>query len=92
MGKTKDSRVRHIGIVWNNYPDNHLELLQEFYDKIKGNYFIVGYEIAPNTGTPHIQGYVQLSNRLDFKELLVRRTHPSIHINRCDGTVDESTP
>jgi len=90
MGKQKDSRVRHIGIVWNNYSDKHLELLQEFYDNIKGNYFIIGYEIAPNTGTPHIQGYIQLSNRLDFKEILSRRTHKSIHINRCDGTVEEN--
>lgn len=90
MGKTKDDRVRHIGLVWNNYLDNHLELLQEFFDKIKGNYFIIGYEIAPNTGTPHIQGYIQLSNRLSFKEILSRRTHKSIHINRCDGTVEEN--
>lgn len=90
MGKKKDDRVRHIGIIWNNYLDNHLELLQDFYDKLKGNYFVIGYEIAPTTGTPHVQGYIQLSNRLSFKEILARTTHKSIHINRCDGTVEEN--
>jgi hypothetical protein len=86
----KDNRVRHIGITWCNYPDNYLELLQSFSDSIKGNYFVIGHEIAPNTKTPHIQGYVQLSNRLDFKEILKRRPDSGIHINRCDGTVEDN--
>jgi len=86
----KDNRVRHVGITWNNYPDNYLELLQSFSDNIKGNYFVIGHEIAPNTKTPHIQGYVQLSNRLDFKEILKRRPEAGIHINRCDGTVEDN--
>lgn len=88
--KKKDTRVRHIGFTWNNPVDNHLELIQEFYDKIKGNYSVIGYEVAPTTGTQHVQGYIQLSNRLEFKEIISRRTHKGIHINRCDGTVEEN--
>lgn len=42
--------------TWNNYPDNWKDLFENTRDKLAG--YVVGKEIAPTTGTPHLQGWV----------------------------------
>lgn len=46
----------------NNYVDEHVQFLQN-YDC---TYVVFGYEIAPETGTPHLQGYIQLRKKRKF--------------------------
>lgn len=48
---------------WNNYPEDYKEVLLR---NMKGyKYICFGEEIAPTTGTPHIQGYVRFNtNRM----------------------------
>lgn len=43
--------------TWNNYPEDHIERLKELGEDTMV-YLVGGYEIAPKTGTPHIQGFV----------------------------------
>lgn len=48
--------------TWNNYDESSIEYLRsEIVPKSK--YVIWGKEIAPNTGTPHLQGFVQFPNQ-----------------------------
>jgi len=44
----------------NNYTPEHEAILQ----KMDYHYLLYGREVAPTTGTPHLQGYVQLKKRV----------------------------
>lgn len=46
---------RHL-FVWNNYPENYLDLMDPVFGKLK---WVAGQEVAPTTGTPHLQGYIE---------------------------------
>lgn len=46
-------------ITWNNYPEDWISSMEPILKLCKG--YVLGKEIAPTTGTPHIQGF------LDFK-------------------------
>jgi len=53
--------VRAVVVTVNNYDDGDREKIQNA-DWIQ--YSIIGKEIAPTTGTPHLQGYVQVKTRM----------------------------
>lgn len=44
--------------TWNNYPASAHELLQRF----KFTYLVYGEEKAPETGTPHLQGFIRFTS------------------------------
>lgn len=44
--------------TWNNYPPNYRTIL----DAIECRYICWGEEVAPTTGTPHLQGFIAFSN------------------------------
>lgn len=46
------SRCRSWCFTWNNYPAAYQPVL----DQLDVRYLCVGEEIAPGTGTPHLQG------------------------------------
>lgn len=47
----------------NNYTDSDLANIMELCETDSVRYCIVGFEIAPSTGTPHLQGYVYYKNQ-----------------------------
>lgn len=49
---------RHFCFTINNWTDEQIELLRQ----IKCRYIIWGKEVAPTTGTPHLQGYLEYHN------------------------------
>lgn len=51
-------RKYNFVFVLNNYTDDEVEHLREFSHQCR--YIIWGYETAPTTGTPHLQGYIEL--------------------------------
>ena len=53
--KNKDIGCKAAVFTWNNYPEDWWTQLL----KIPHRYLIGAEEIAPTTGTPHIQGYIQ---------------------------------
>lgn len=55
------SAARNYVFTFNNYPGE----LVEFNSRLEGlcNYYIYGREVAPTTGTPHLQGYFQLKEK-----------------------------
>lgn len=54
------SRHRHFVFTLNNYTDKDETKLCALAEKT--NYIVWGYENAPSTGTPHLQGFVSFAN------------------------------
>jgi len=60
----------------NNYTEEDLEMLRALEGKCR--YHVIGKEIAPATGTPHLQGYIYFTNAKTFsafKKLLPKGAH-----------------
>lgn len=58
-------RVRDYIFVLNNYSDNEVEAIKQ----TQCRYIIFGKEIAPTTGTPHLQGYVYFDEKKTMKAI-----------------------
>lgn len=72
-------RFRRAAWTLNNYSDEELKSLKDNVNQFR--YIVWGYEIAPNTGTKHLQGYSALEKpaTLDrFKSLISDRAHIEI--------------
>lgn len=48
--------------TWNNYTDADQQWLRDFY-KAECKYLVFGREVAPDTGTPHLQGFLILKKK-----------------------------
>lgn len=64
---------RWVG-TWNNYPEDAIEQLKRM--KITLAWAIVSKEIAPTTGTPHLQIYLVFKNCVKFNTL--RQLYPLV--------------
>lgn len=62
----RQSRHRNYCFTWNNYPEDHESKLKELEDV---QYGVFGKEVAPTTGTPHLQGYLQFTKKIGFVTL-----------------------
>lgn len=51
-------------------------------------YVIAGYEVAPKTGTPHIQGYVYYESARSFESM--RKRLPRAHLEPARGTGEQN--
>jgi len=72
--------------TWNNYPDSWKSDL----DNLKSCYLIVGEEIAPTTGTPHLQGYCEFPSTKLFKTLKNIKVLNKVCWCKCNGTADQN--
>lgn len=73
-GNTKEESKRIVPskywiFTYNNYKESDLETLETTFklNKIK---YIFGREVAPTTGTPHLQGYIESPIKIRPKEKL----------------------
>lgn len=82
-----NARSRAWCFTINNYGPNVPESLNNLQNNLQGSYLIYGYETAPTTGTPHLQGYIHLKNAKSFdrvRALLSGSTGVvGIHIERA---------
>lgn len=68
----------------NNYTDEEIVAIKA----IDYKYLVFGYEVGEN-GTPHLQGYIELTKRLRFggvKKLFP----PRVHLEARRGTAEEA--
>lgn len=79
MSKKKQ---RHFIFTHNNYTDQDVEK----YKTLDTSYIIFGFEKAPTTGTPHLQGYFHTTNPRTLSG--VRKEFPGAHITIPDGPPD----
>ena len=49
--------------TWNNYPEQAVEILQSLFHTESLRHLVIGQEVAPETGTPHLQGYLELKKK-----------------------------
>lgn len=85
-------RSRKFVFTVNNYSEKHKNTrtqLKEAFEKFKDVKYIMGYEIAPTTGTPHIQGYVQFKNAIMWKTVCEMIPHSKV-IDNVKGTLEEN--
>jgi len=83
------SQVRRWCFTLNNYTPEEIAKLQNLSDRV--TYIIFGKEIAPTTGTPHLQGYLELKAKTrvgGVKELL---GCARVHLVVARGTAEENT-
>lgn len=89
-----NTKARRYCFTWNNYTEADVAYLKSI-DAKKVNYIIFGFEIAPTTGTPHLQGYVEFATPLaksTVKSRLdaTRGTKSPIHLVYCEGNRDQN--
>lgn len=92
-----DSRVRGFLFTKNNYDEAYIEFLRHIIVP-SAKYVVWGKEIAPTTGTPHLQGYVYYKEKksLESQRLLFACDVRAVGVdNGCagycskDGIVEE---
>jgi len=76
------SRNRNFCFTFNNYPDTRL------VDNLVCKYIAYSKEVAPTTGTLHLQGYVSFANAKTKEQ--VRRLMPGCHISIMIGSLTQN--
>lgn len=73
------SRSRQFCFTLNNYTEDvYASLLA-----VKCNYICIGKEVAPETGTPHLQGYIAFKDAKTMASL--KKINAQAHWTKCDG-------
>ena len=69
--------AKHWCFTLNNYTVDDEEALKELGEGDSVQYLVYGRETAPDTGTPHLQGYVVFESRKTLRQVrgLVRNAH-----------------
>jgi len=81
------AKFRAFVFTWNNYTPEDEEHIQTTI-KDQARYIVYGREIAPTTGTPHLQGYVYFTNQRQFKS--VKRLFRNNYVDIAGGSADQS--
>jgi len=76
------SRHRNFVFTYNNYPDTVL------VDNVDCKYIAYSKEVAPTTGTPHLQGYVSFANPKTITA--VRTLLPGCHVEIMLGSLAQN--
>lgn len=72
----------------NNYKESDCALLQEAVDSKMVKYVLYQREIAPETGTPHLQGMLIMARKCGLKA--VKMILPKAHLEYMRGTLEQS--
>lgn len=75
---------RKFLFTWNNYPENHAVPLAN----AGARYHCYGHELAPTTGTPHLQGFLYYSSARSVRS--VRSKLPGVDVRIADGSVGDN--
>lgn len=86
MSENPDRR-RDWCFTLNNYTEEHLALLETLSKKAL--YLCYGKEVAPTTGTPHLQGYIYFKDTKTFSALK-KKLPDGTHIERAEGNAQQN--
>lgn len=85
MSSAKNQRARAWCFTLNNYNDTKVEIIRN----IECQYYIFGKEIAPTTGTEHLQGYIYFKNAITFSSIKNKLPDGS-HIEAAKGSPQQN--
>lgn len=80
------AKLRHTVFTLNNYTDRDIDDLKNWD---RHSYLVFGKEVAPSTGTPHLQGYIEFKNQILFTT--IKKKFPNIHVEKRKGTPKEAS-
>ena len=78
-----DNRVSDVCFTINNYTDDDIDNIS----LLPTNYYVFGIEVG-ETGTPHLQGYFELSRRMRFTA--IKKILPRAHLEKRKGTNEQA--
>jgi len=81
------AKVRHICFTINNYDGTEIDKLRAWS---QCTYAIVGHEVAPTTGTPHLQGYCEFKQQV-LLSTLKTKVLQKISVQERKGTPKEAS-
>lgn len=81
------SRHHAFTLTVNNYTDVDVDRLREYFDN-HCDYMIIGKEVCPSTGTPHLQCYFHMKEGKTFSAVL--RHMDCNHLEVAKGTADDN--
>ena len=80
--------VRRFCFTWNNYSvADSISVKNFFVEYCK--YGIAGEELAPTTGTPHLQGFCNLKKPMRFSSIK-QHLSDAIHIEKANGSDEQN--
>lgn len=77
------SRSQTFCFTLPNYTPEEESILQHFTSPVI--FMCYGRELAPTTGTPHLQGFLALDNRIRLGTVKKHLKVPRIHLAACKG-------
>lgn len=81
------SKHRSYCFTLNNYTEAECELLRQLGGYVK--YLVFGREVAPDTGTPHLQGYVTFNSPATLAAAK-RKISPRAHLEPAKGSAADN--
>lgn len=75
---------RYFTFTLNNYTPEEENKIKS----VECRYIIFGHEVAPDTGTPHLQGYIQFQRKMS--PTYVKRICPRIHWENAKGNGEQN--
>ena len=82
----RPERGRKYCFTYNNYTDTQTLKLIKDIEALKGR-LCIGKEVGEE-GTPHLQGYVEFTNPINFDTL--KMLNVKIHWEKCKGTTEQN--
>ena len=81
-----EKTLKYLNFVftWNNYTDENISTLAS----LKYKYIYYGKEIAPTTGTPHLQGYICLIHQAS--ESSIRKKMKGAYVKAMRGSLEKN--
>lgn len=82
------SKVKNYCFTLNNFSEEDILKIKNFVSYV--NYMIFGEEEGDKKHTKHLQGFIQLKNRMTIKTLKNKLGIDKIHLEKVRGTVEEN--
>lgn len=80
------SPAKHWCFTWNNYDDSSISSIVSICEQKQIKYCI-GKEVAPTTGTPHLQGFITGEKKFRPSSLNLPK---GIHWEACKGSIEQN--
>lgn len=92
MSTIKATKVQARRWCWtlNNYSETEEKAIQNGANDAAVRYVLYGHETAPETKTPHLQGYIELNKALTMNGVKRVLGSERVHVEKCKGTASQN--